>query len=180
MIAFISITTTRTGVLAIGRNAMREVGRFTMHAVALLWWTQFLPFHFMRTAINRYGYKPRAGDFGSGRPFKGSYTQAKVLRRRNGQGVRSIGENRPFVWSGQSRERALSSPNITVKARSFSDYEGRVVINAPTLNFVPNARQEILAGTSDEANDLEQTGGKEWEKQLKRRARSARKTKTFS
>ncbi len=180
MIAFISITMTRTGVLAIGRNAMREVGRFTMNAIALQWWTEFLQIHFTRTAIKRYGYKPRAGDFGSGKPFKGSYTQSKVLRRRNGQGIRSIGENKPFIWSGQSRERALSSPNISTKARTFRDYEGRVVINAPVLNFVPNARQEILAGTADEADDLEQTGGKEWEKQLKRRARSARKTKTFS
>lgn len=179
----LTIKFTRSGVSGIGRRVLQEVGRAAMLAVGYYWWKNFLPLHFMRTAIQRYGYTPRAGDFGSGVPFKGSYTEGKVRGRANGAGVRSIKENKPFVWSGRSREQATSTPNITATAKNFQTYTCHVNIPANTLNFLRgriNADKEIRATTPDEERILEQVFADTYEAELNRHGRTLKTTKTIA
>lgn len=95
--------------------------------------SRFLMLRFTRAGIRRYGLKPRRGEAGSGRAFAGSYAQGKVKRRENGQGVRAIGENKPFVWSGESRASAKSGSKV--KGVANSSRQGRFEITSPTPNF---------------------------------------------
>jgi len=175
----IEIRFTKTGVVGITKTQLGEIGRAAMNKVGHAWWKLFLPIHFTRRAMQRYGYRPRVGDPGSGRPFKGSYAEAKVKRRENGQGVRAIGENKPFVWSGNSRAQALSQPNINAVRENYRSYRADVFINAPTLNFVRDASKEIRATVAEEEQALERIFADEFELQLNRVGRTAKQTTLY-
>lgn len=153
--AFLQIRFTRSGVVGIGRNPLREIGRRAMYAVGYHWWKMFLPIHFQRRALNRYHYTPRQGDPGSGRRFKGSYAEAKVKRLSFAEFVgrdlggggteRAIGENKPYVFTGRSRELALSTQSIVTKAPNFRDYQAEILINAPALNYISRTKIDVQA-----------------------------------
>lgn len=175
----IRIRFTRTGVIGITKNELRQIGRATMLVVGMAWWKMYLPIHFMKRAVNRYGYRPRQGDPGSGHPFRGSYQESKLKRRKNSQGRKAIGEVKPLVFTGDSRDRALAAPNIKAVAQNFRDYRADVAIDAPALNFVPGAREEVLAGVVEEELELQGVFADEFERQISLRGRTQRGTKTI-
>ena len=174
---------TRTGVAGIGRRALQAVGRAAMITTATFWQTKFLPLHFTRRAFRLYGYKPRSGDPGSGKPFKGSYAESKVRRKANGEGVRAIGENKPFVFSGRSRDQAVNQSNVTATARNYQTYEGRVAIPANTLNFLRgriDAAKEIRATNPNEEQQLERVFADAFELELNKVGRTNRVSKKIA
>lgn len=175
----ITITITKSGVAGISKQTLRHVGRVAIRAAAILWWEKFLPIHFTKRAIRRYGYTPRKGEPGSGRKFRGSYAESKIKQRSNGDGVKAIGENKPLVWSGRSRTQATQSQNIKAVASSFSNYRADVIIPANTLNFLRgriNADTELRATTSAEEKEIEKVFADAFEAELNRLGRTNRTT----
>lgn len=112
-----------------------------------LWHSEIRRKHFKNSATREYGYKPRSGEAGSGKAFKGmrrnsagrlvrfeSYT-AKKLRKQ--------GHTRPLVLTGQSMR-------LTEIARiSSTGKGGRVSMNSPGFNRRspggPDMRAELTA-----------------------------------
>jgi hypothetical protein len=118
------------------------------------WHKHYKMLKFLNSATNKYGLQPRMGEQGSGRKFQGSYTQAKLKKRRNGQGVQAIGETKPFVWSGKSRSDAKASTKVSVAAtRGFGKAD--CIVNAPTLNFRPKGGRVDLRGEFERVTDEE-------------------------
>lgn len=180
----ITIKFTRTGVAGIGKRQLQAIGRAAVYAVGFYWWKNYLPIHFTRAALNRYKYAPRQGDPGGGRPFKGSYAELKVKRGTFiNESIPAIGENKPFVWSGRSREQALGSSHVTATAKNHQTYEARVMIPANTLNFLRgriNADKEIRATTRVEEMKLEEVFGANFEAELNKVGRTQRTDKTIA
>lgn len=179
----VTIKFTRSGVSGISRRLLQSVGRAAAFATALYWAQNYLPIHFTKRAIRRYGYAPRSGEPGSGKAFKGSYSEAKLKRRSNGDGVQAIGEVKPFVWSGRSREKALSGANVTAVARNYQSYEGRIAIPTDTLNYLRgriNADVELRAVSREEAAQLEVIFGDTYEAELNKLGRTNSVTKTIA
>lgn len=167
----ISIRFTKTGVVGITKAQLREVGRAAIHAAAEYWWKMFLPIHFTKRASKRYGYIARGGEMAL---YKGSYSWAKLHKKIAG-GVAAIGEVKPLVWSGRSRASALSTKNITAVAKNFREYQGRVAINAPALNFLASKGMgfvEVIRTTPDEDAEMAAVFLREFEAQLNTRGRT--------
>lgn len=131
----IRIQITKSGLATIGRSGFQEIGRRAIEASVRYWWEHFLPLHFQNIAFTRYGYKNRGPN----------YRKAKIRRAMGSDKVPAIGEDKPLVFTGRSRERALSSPNIKVKAPNYQTYVGQAVINAPAFNFSAGARIDMRA-----------------------------------
>ena len=171
----IDVRITVSGVAGIGRRELQAVGRDAVAFAAERWWREYLPIHFTKRATRLYDYNPRQGEAGSGRAFRGSYSWMK-LERMKIAGKRAIGEVKPLVWSGESRERATSNQNIQATAKNFRTYKADVIINAPSLNFVVGSRVEITATTVEEDRSLERTFARRFEGNLRRRGRTGRRT----
>lgn len=129
----IRISITKSGLLAVGKKGFREIGRQSIEVCVRYWWEHYLPLHFQNVAFLRYGYASRGPN----------YRKAKIRQGVGADGVRAIGEDKPLVFTGRSRERALSSPNISAKAPSFERYVGKAIINAPAFNFGAGARIDM-------------------------------------
>lgn len=116
---------------AVPRGLRRGMGgaiKAAYEATGLLWQQKFLPKHFETVAYKEYGYEPRAG-LRPGDP-KGKWFWRSYVGRK----IRYLGHNRPLVYSGKSRERALAGRVIATKK------EGRVTIPAPALNRLPGQK----------------------------------------
>jgi hypothetical protein len=151
------------------RDALREAFAY----LAGLWDKLFKMKRFGPGARNRYRLQPRAGDTGSGRKYKGSYTEAKALRRANGDGVRAVGETRPFVWSGATRSTVQSTHKIVAKAASAERGYAENIFDVPTLNLTPRKgtiklREEFQRVTEEERKLLEGLGAQHYENNLRR------------
>ena len=156
-------TIVEEGVLLARPKDQRDALRAAMQAVGDTWDYRYKMLKFRDLAVRRYGLAPRRGEPGSGRAFKGSYAEAKLKRRANGQNVRSIGESKPFVWSGNSRERAQHNARVKATAASSTRGECQNIIDVPTLNLTPeggriNLREEFERVTDDERAACEAEG----------------------
>lgn len=135
-------------------NALRQAFKW----IGDYWHKHYKMEKFKNSATKKYGLTPRKGEPGSGRPFKGSYTQAKLNKRSNGTST-SIGETKPFVWSGKSRDDARASTKVVATAkRGYGSAD--CIINAPTLNLKPkggtiNLREEFERVTEEERRFVE-------------------------
>jgi hypothetical protein len=132
------------GLAAIPPSVRRNVFRDAIGDAGDWWWTNRLPLHFTNQAYAIWGYTRR----------QPGYERAKRQRRANGNGVRAIGEVKPNVWSGESRERSRTK-DVRPKAASSTRCHVDVVINAPALNFknpksAVNPRAEVTALTESE------------------------------
>lgn len=144
---------------AVRRDALREGYR----VVASLWDKLFKMLRFLDSATRRYGLTPRMGEPGSGRQFKGSYSEAKLKKKKNGAGVQAIGETKPFVWSGDSRAKVQSMHKIEAIATSSSRGYAKNIFDVPTLNLTPKGgrikqREEFQTVREDERKLLEGLG----------------------
>lgn len=153
------------------------------------WQKKVLPGHFTMAAKEKYDYADRQGDDDSKLREKATaiLQRSQALARRRGRKTnrtsatalkeakrrsyvgrkRSIrGHNLPLVWSGFSRNAALSR---NVRATSSLT---RVVIKAPALNFRtpggPNMREEVTSVIPSEEKVIEKEFLASVERELKK------------
>lgn len=160
--AFFAIDITSQSTFAATPAERNRALRLAFQRIGEAWHFRFKMKKFTNSASREYGLSPRKGEPGSGRGFRGSYTEAKLKRRINGKGVRAIGETKPFVWGGKSRDDAKASTKVVARARGgFGSAD--CIINAPTLNLKPkggriNLREEFERVTDKERRELEKYG----------------------
>jgi hypothetical protein len=156
--------------------AAREANNINRDAaaeVALTWHDRYVRKHFTNAGATEYRYTPRAGERGSGKAFRKSYTGKKLL---------SKGHTRPLVFSGESYVRVLGSrTNITSTARR-GEAQARLRMNAPALNF-KNPRSSIdmrdeLTRVSDPEQDELTIVGREYQ-ESRYRAIATTETRTI-
>lgn len=158
------ITITRAGILAIGKKGFRDAGRAAIEAVGRYWWAKYLPLHYKNIAYLRYNYTPRDN-------------RTKEMKRERKMWPfgehreKALGEQLPHVWSGRSRERALSTEKVRPKATSFEKYHVDVIIDAPAYNFSAgkriDLRKEVTTLSTQEEKTLEQVFTREFNSQLR-------------
>lgn len=159
---------------AVPKRALQESLRVAIYKVGEEWWAEILPLHFTNKGYSLYGYTKR----------QPGYDRAKRMRRANGEGRRAIGEVKPNVWSGESRERATSTKNIVARAPSSRSCHVTVIIDAPALNFrsprsTIHPRSEVVKIIPVELAKLEQTYQAEIVADLNRRGYEFRNVKIF-
>lgn len=151
------------GLAAIPKSVRREAFRAAIGKAGEYWHKHFMPFHFTNQAYARYSYAQR----------KPGYERAKRMRRENGQGVKAIGEVKPLVWSGTSRERAKHR-DVRPKAASAERFYADVLLHAPALNFRnpksrTHPRVEVTYVNESERNRLQGVFQTEAARELQRR-----------
>lgn len=168
------MTTTATitidGIAGLKPSQVRAAARAAMKSVGDQWIKKFLPRHFNQRATARYGYT-----------LRDPYYRRRKRRRQQINGVRSIGEDKPLVWSGQSRERAKAA-RTDAKAPSSTRAYADIVINAPALNFRYqdsriNMREEATRVLPAEAEELAALFVKTIDRELTRIGRATRRTR---
>lgn len=177
-----TVTITRKGHEASGRKEQRDALRDSLEFIGQRHHRLYKMQKFKDSATSRYQLKPRGGEPGSGQQFKGSYTEAKLKRKINGQGVRAIGETKPFVWGGGTRQSAQASNKVEAKARSADRGSCHVVIVAPALNFTPKGgrikpREEFERIAETERKSQEVEGLKRYDRTLARTRTKTTKVK---
>lgn len=158
------IQITKSGLATIGKNGFREAGRAAIRVPAEHWWKVYLPLHFKAIAYLRYNFASRdrrTSQYKRDRkpwPF-GEHTEP------------AIGEVKPMVFTGRTRERLTANQNIKVKAPNYQSYRADVILDAPALNFSAgkriDLRDEITRDTPQERITMGQMFDREWNKQLK-------------
>lgn len=101
------------------------------------WHSEYLPGHFYRSAIAKYGYQPR--------------TAAYERRKQRVKGHRN-----PLHWSGLLKRSATTSIRISSTSKSGT---GTFRATARALNFsgrqnYPDLRKELTAVTAEQAEQL--------------------------
>lgn len=170
----IKVTITRAGIAAIGKNGYREVGRIAIQDAAMQWFTSFLPLHFKRIAYRRYNYERR--DKRTDR-----LKEARKPWPFGENTGKAIGEAAPLVFTGRSREKALSAPNIKAKAKNYEHYQAVCTINAPAFNFGAgkriDMRDEVTRFTKQELASMQKIFGRSFNSELKKRGVKATRTR---
>lgn len=151
----LTLSFTRKGVAAIGKRNLQRYGREAIGDAVLQWFDRYLPLHYMMTAYYRYRYAhrdPRTNELKRNRepwPF-GEHNEQPA-----------IGEVLPHVFTGRSRERAVSHPNIDARAPNFETFVGTAKIDAPAYNFSAgkriDLRDEVTRHTPQELSALQKT-----------------------
>lgn len=88
-------------------SVINECVRESLASVGDKWRSDYQPGHFGAGAAAKYGYKPRRGEPGSGRPFRGSYAARKSRKGKR---------NNPLEFTGQSRRETESTRRIKATA----------------------------------------------------------------
>lgn len=147
---------------------MQKAGRVAMRVVGKLHHRLFKPKKFGPNALQRYKLRRRSA----------KYRRANAGHGTNQQGIRSIGEDIPFVWSGRTRTLAMGSNKVDARAPSASRHFVDVILNSPQLNQVPWVREEFEKINKNEIAELRKQGIKRYDRELSRNGRSAsRKSK---
>lgn len=166
---------TRSGIATIGRRGFQEIGRLSIEFAVRHWCDKFLPLHFQNIAYQRYRYQPRD-------KRTNEYKRDRKPWPFGENTAPAIGEVKPLVFTGRSRERALSSPNITAKAPNYQTYTGVAIIDAPAFNFGAgkriDMRDEVTRLNPQEAKTLERVFSTKWNQLLIARGVSAPKITT--
>lgn len=151
----LSITLTRKGVAAIGKRSLQRYGREAIYEAAVQWFEKYLPLHYKMTAYLRYRYAhrdPRTNELKRQR-------QPWPFGEHNEQPA--IGQVLPHVFTGRSRERALSRPNVDARAPNYQTWIARVKIDAPAYNFSAGSRidlrDEVTRHTPQELSAMKKT-----------------------
>ena len=157
----LKFTFTRKGVAAIGKRNLQQIGRNAIGAAAMQWFERYLPLHFQNIAYLRYRYAPRDKRTNVTKRVRGYWPFGE------NNDVRAIGEVLPLVFTGRSREQALSGPNIRTVAPNYKSYRADVVINARAFNFGAgkriDMRDEVTRFTKAEESAMEKRFAKEFE-----------------
>lgn len=156
----LKIEITRSGLSSIGKRGFQAAGREAISATAMYWFTNYLPLHFQNIAYRRYRYARRSN----------KYNESKAKKRKFAD-ENAIGEVKPLVFTGRSRERSLAAPKIKAKAPNYQAYRADVIIDAPAFNFGIgkriDMRDEVTRFTPQEEKTMERVFAVEWNKKLK-------------
>lgn len=174
----LNVTFDVDGIAAIPKSQLRNAFGEGIGEAGGYWWKHYLPGHFTRGAIGKYNYTPRDRKY---RRRK----RARAAIAMRGAEVRSIGEDKPLVWSGRSRKRATRQKNVQVKKVSAAHVYCNVILNAQALNFRYRSsqidmRKEVTAVAPSEIPPLEQVYLKRSERALRRMGQTRRITKKIS
>lgn len=156
------------GVAGLKPSQIRQAARTAMQAVGDRWIKEYLPRHFTRYATARYNYTPRSLSYRRRKRYGASIN-----------GVPSIKEDLPLVWSGRSRERAKGA-RTEAKAPSSTMAYADVVIDVPALNLrfkgsTINMREELTTVIPAEAEDLAARFVWVFEREIERMGRTTRR-----
>ncbi|MEN1680782.1 MAG: hypothetical protein AAGJ46_14430 [Planctomycetota bacterium] len=184
MAGIYQITIEREGHQAAPASQKRVALKRSFAFIAALHHRLYKMLKFRRSALRRYGLKPRSGEPGSGRRWEGSYAQAKVEGRRLfafSDEPLPIGENKPFVWAGRTRSAVAAGRRTEAAATSAGRGHGTAVLNARQLNRAGRSKRidlidEMKRVTEEERAAQEVAGMKHYEKSLQ--SMSARSTYT--
>jgi hypothetical protein len=153
----------RSGLATIGKRGFQVAGRAAIEVTARYWFDNYLPLHFQNIAYRRYRYLRRDNKY--------NQRKARKTAFEGEDGVAAVGEVKPLVFTGRSRERSLSAPKIRAKAPNYQTYRADVIIDAPAFNFGVgkriNMRDEVTRFTPQEEKTMERVFVVEWNKQLK-------------
>lgn len=158
------------GIAALKPKQIRDCARVALKAVGDRWIKNMLPRHFLQSATARYGYAPRDPVYRRRKRLGGMFFDGA-------QGVRSIKEDKPLVWSGRSRA-ASKHARTEAKALSATYAYAEVVINAPALNYLRgriNARKELDTHTQGEMDELAVLFVRVFEQEIERLGRTTRR-----
>jgi hypothetical protein len=180
--SILKVTIVRDGATNASAKVRRDALRDAYAYIGRMWDKLFKMKRFTDGATSRYHLKPRSGEPGSGRRYKGSYTEAKVKRKKNGDGRRAIGESKPFVWAGDSREKVRNTHKVVAAAASASRGYAENIFDVPTLNLTPKGgtikpREEFQTVIEEERSLLEALGAGVYENKISQIPPS---TKTFA
>lgn len=138
---------TRLGAAGIKPREAKRIVRRANKSVPINWIGTYLPRHFGNQATRRYRYTPRAGERGSGRRFKGSYTDHKL---------KTYGHTRPLEYTGQARRgtetnnRASSTVN-----RATAHLPGARGLNRRYRGSKINMVEELTRVLEEENQELD-------------------------
>ena len=160
------------GLLTIGRNGFREIGKEAIRESLVYWSDNYKKLHFENIAYRRYGFKGR----------NKKYNESKEKRRKFDDGLNAIGEVKPMVFTGRTRERVLGQAKITVKAPNYETYHATEVLDAPVLNYSKgkriDLRSELTASNQQEQKTLDDKFTRKWNALVRQRMiRSPKKTR---
>lgn len=128
----IRITVRLRGAELLTQKKINDAMKRAMYSLGVRWKTLFLPKHFTKGGAKEYGYKPRKGEAGSSRKFKGSYTWRKLVKFKH---------TLPLVYTGEMRQEALfGSRKIRVTSTSK---ESTVYISMPMKANFKNPKSEV-------------------------------------
>lgn len=113
------------GIAKLKQRDVNAIVRDSLKAMGEYWIDTMLPKHFTKAGAREYRYAPRKGEPGSGKAFKGSYTQRKLKMHKHA---------RPLVWSGQTEQTAKTQSHAKGTATKTSA-KCTITIVAPTLNY---------------------------------------------
>lgn len=108
----------------------------------LSWLALHLMNHWTKSGARKYGYAPRSGEPGSGRQFRGSYTERKLAQQLH---------TRPLEYTGRGRAMAVAGKKARGRRRGASAVLPAPVFNRPTQNPDINMRRELTTITPDES-----------------------------
>lgn len=158
------IQITKSGLATIGKRAFQAAGRAAIAAAGLYWWTKYLPLHFQPIAYVRYRFASRD-------KRTNFYKRERRPWPFGEHTAPAIGEVNPMVFTGYTREKLLSNPNIRAKAPSYDSYRCEVILDARVFNFSAgkriNLRDEITRDTPQEQQTLDGVFTRTWNTKLK-------------
>ncbi len=162
------------GFAAARPSDLKRVQRSTWKFLGLFWHKTYKAIKFTKRGSTRYGFAPRSGMPGSGRSFRGSYSEAKLLRKpffSNSSAGPAIGEVKPNVWSGRSRAEAMSNRIVHATAKSSGEGKVTIVISGRRLNFhnpgsSTRPSKDVTSIIPSELREMEKVGAKRFEREL--------------
>lgn len=161
------VTVKRKKSVKIPRTVLINATKAAATAAGHYFKRNMLPVRFTKRGATLLNYAPRKGERGSGRPFKGSYTQRKLRAR---------GHTKPLVWTGDS-EKASRTARVDVKRRNKTGgvliVDGNLVFPSPNLNYKnPKSQahpsEEIKRVAPSETKELARVAAPAFDKSLSR------------
>ncbi len=131
----LTATITDAGPYLLSKREMQKIGRDAIEAAGKLWHYKFKRRHFQTEAYSLYHYRKRAAKW-------------EIIKAR----IHPESAGVPLVFSGESRQLAMSQNRVTARAPSFDRYHADVTVSAPKLNFHSS---EVTRTTADEDAEME-------------------------
>jgi len=164
------------GFAAARPSDLKAVQKSTWKFLGKFWHRTYKAIKFTKRGSTKYGFAPRSGMPGSGKAFRGSYSEAKLLRKpffRNSDSGLPIGEVKPNVWSGRSRSEAMSNQIVHATARKSGQGRVDIIISGNKLNIHNPAsktrpKHDVTSIVSSELREMERVGAKRFAKELLR------------
>lgn len=147
---------TKLGALALKSPKIVAIVKRTNLTYPLSWFNRYLLLHFTQRGATRYAYTPRAGQPGSGKPWKGSYTQRKLQKFHHTYPLVNTGRGKAQAVGNRRATSTRSSAKAIMPARVFNFHNpaSKVDMRAE-LTTVLDSEQTILEADAQRKADAE-------------------------